>query len=168
MPAQSDRMEVDEGQPQEPKVRTMISSIISSISGILKVSKRCGRARGARGRSAASQKKGKGSSVGCTVKGSMQSNPPAPAKQTSGGSSSKNNLTIEICQHPLYWLGTNKQWQCERCINNGLKCIISTFGSCSYCNFKKLKCSLMPVNPKIRKVDRHAMTEAEVHNFHLS
>ena len=168
LPAQPDRMEVDEGQPREPEVNTTIALIISSIPGILKVSKRCGRARGARGRSAAGQKKGKGSSVECGAKGSVQSNPPAPAEQSSGGSSSENDLTIEVCQCPLNWLGTNMRWQCKRCVNNTLKCVISAFGSCSYCNSKKLKCSLMPVNPETGKADHHAMTEANIHNFCLS
>ena len=101
MPAQPDRMEVDEGQTQKPKVSTIIASFISSISGILKVSKRCGRARGARGKSAAGQKKGKGSSVGHGVKGSMQSNLPAPVEEISEQSSSESDVTIEVCQCPL-------------------------------------------------------------------
>lgn len=159
---------MDEGRPREPEVSTTIASIISSISGILKVSKRRGGARGARGRSAAGQKKGKGSSVGRGAKGSVQSNPPAPAEQSSGGSSSENDLTIEVCQCSLDWLGTNMRWQCERCVDNRLKCVIGAFGSCSYCTSKKLKCSLMPVNPKTGKADRHAMMEAKVHNFRLS
>ena len=101
MPAQPDRMEVNEGQTQEPKVSTTITSFISSISGILKVAKRRGRARGARGKSAASQKKGKGSSVGRGVKGSVQSNLPAPAEEISEQSSSESDVTIEVCQRPL-------------------------------------------------------------------
>ena len=92
---------MDEGQTQEPEVSTTIPSFISSISGILKVSKRHGRARGARGKSAAGQKKGKGSSVGRGAKGSMQSNPPAPAEEISGQSSSESDVTIEVCQCPL-------------------------------------------------------------------
>ena len=90
-------MEVDK---QEPEVSTTIVSFISLISGILKVPKSHGRARGAKGRSAAGQRKGKGSSVGCRAKGSVQSKLCAPAEQTSGRSSFKSNVTIAVYHHP--------------------------------------------------------------------
>ncbi len=98
---------------------------------------------------------------------------PDPAKQGSGGSKgnpleqgSDEEVIIRVCHCALKRLRANRL-QCNRCIEADVDCDLPELGPCLRCKGRKLRCSMMPLNPKTRRVDCHVLSKDQIQEFHI-
>src|SRR5258707_10228626 len=93
---------------------------------------------------------------------------PDPAKQGSGGSKgnqleqgSDEEVIIQVCCCTLKQFRANRL-QCDQCIEADVDCDLPELGPCLRCKGRKLRCSMMPLNPKTRRVDRCVLSKDQM------